>query len=451
MESITCDDASKAIDEFLVRQLTSKLEPELKKLEKAEPGSDQAQAIENTVAMLRERFSRTVWLKQAATKLTKQLKFGTHISKGVHPDSKGDNINFRPQHSLPNDVIGFQQVKTPELDATGNAAALPLAAFFNIDVAGYTLRDLIQAEHSAINGVFSENAVLATEYQQAFQAALTGQVEHPSTHERNKQLLWPMSKALGNNDYRCLVPLHPSSLVHSVFQTINHQRFGEDNKAARENRKKKTAEQTAYVSIVSLAMTQLGGTKPQNISLLTSKQSGRNFLLESLPPTYSRQQEYSIGKRQENFFNKNLAYHCYQGLQTLYAVIDAPKSVFPVRDQRKEALGVILGQILQLAAYIQQTSPAGWSETCQLTMPQKYWLDPQRETLDGQDEFKQARHNTEWTGTVMADFALWLNNLLLARFPKQKTEFDIVEYREWLREIESAIKASQRAKQGIFL
>ena len=451
MERIIRDDVSKAIDEFLARQLASKLEPELKKLEKEQPGSAEAAAIEDVITSLRKRYTRDIWLEQAATKMAKQLKFGTHISKGVHPDSRGDNINFRPAHELPTGIVGFQHIPDPELDANGNAAALPLAAFFNIDVNGCKLRDLIQLEHTALEGVFATDTEQSLQYQKAFQAAVVGLPESPNSHERNKQLLWPMDDALVSNNYHCLIPLHPSSLVHSVFQTINHCRYSEESKIARDNRKKKGAEQLPYVSVASLAVTNLGGTKPQNISLLTSKQSGRNFLLESLPPTYTRQQPFTLSKRQETFFNKNLAYFCNQGLQLLYAVIEAEKSVVTVRNQRKEALGMILGQVLQLAAYLQQSQPPGWSQSCQLRMTQKYWLDPQRETLEGQEEFEQKRNDTNWPATVMADFAAWLNQLLRKRFPEKKADFDDAEHREWLREMESAIKSSQRAGQGIFL
>ena len=451
MDQITRDDVSKAIDEFLARQLAGKLEPELKKLEKEQAGSAEAAIIEDAIASLRERYARDVWLGQAATKMAKQLKFGTHISKGVHPDSKGDNINFCPEHVLPDGVVGFQHIHNPELDANGNAAALPLAAFFNIDVNGCKLRDLIQLEHKALEGAFATDAEQSLQYQKAFHAAVVGLTESPSSHERNKQLLWPMDDALVSNNYHCLIPLHPSSLVHSVFQSVSHYRYSDEMKIARENRKKKTADQLPYVSVVSLAVTKLGGTKPQNISLLTSKQSGRNFLLESLPPTYARQKPFTLSKRQETFFNKNLAYFCHQGLQLLYAVIEAEKSVVTVRNQRKEALGMILGQVLQLATYLQQNQPAGWSEVYQLKMAHKYWLDPQRETLQGQEEFRQSRNATDWPASVMADFALWLNQLLRKQFPQKSADIDDAEYREWLREIESAVKASQRAGQGVFL
>ncbi|MGB0361068.1 MAG: type I-F CRISPR-associated protein Csy1, partial [Endozoicomonas sp.] len=242
MVSTTCAAVKEAIDQYLNDSLQTKLEPELKKREKVEPGSDQAQKAEEEIAKLRERFSKPVWLEQAANTMAKQLKFGTHISKGIHPDSKGDSINFRSEYPLPEGIVGSQLLTNPELDASGNAAALPLATFFNSDVNDTRLRDLILADHPALEGAFADDLKLSLQYQQAFYKALAGETEQPATHERNKQLLWPMAEAKTHDNYHCLIPLSPSALTHNVFRKVDH-RFSEENKTARENRKKKTIEQ----------------------------------------------------------------------------------------------------------------------------------------------------------------------------------------------------------------
>ncbi|PJE78625.1 CRISPR-associated protein Csy1 [invertebrate metagenome] len=352
---------------------------------------------------------------------------------------------------MPDGIVGSQLLASLLLDANGNAAALPLATFFDVDVRGVKLRDLILSEHKSLKGVFADKAEVSDAYSKAFKQALEGANEKPTTHARNKQLLWPLKNARCDDHYHCLVPLYPSSLTHSVYQTINNQRFSDDNKQARENRKKNNVQQKPYVSFVNLAATKLGGTKPQNVSLLSSRQSGRNFLLESLPPVYKSRYEFSLSKKQENFFSKSLAYHCYEGLQDLYAVIESSENMQKARDLRKQALNTILGQLLQQADYVQTHYAAGWSEGYSLKMAHKYWLDPRREELEGQENFRKKRHETDWVCSVMDDFALWLNGCLKRKFPKQAAAFDDAEYREWLREIEKAIKASQRMKQGVFL
>ena len=60
------------------------------------------------IADLKQQFSRQQWLEKAAHSMAQQLKFGTHISKGIHPDSKGDNINFKTDRELPEGLVGSQ-------------------------------------------------------------------------------------------------------------------------------------------------------------------------------------------------------------------------------------------------------------------------------------------------------------------------------------------------------
>ena len=153
MESVTGDDIIQAIDQYLNDLLQSKLEPEQKKLEKVEPGSEQAQQISETIAKIRIRYSKANWLDTLANKHTPQIKFGTHISKGVHPDSKGDNVNFRSSNALPAGLVGTQLLSDSPLDANGNAAALPLVGFLNYRVKSFLFRDLILAKHPALAGV----------------------------------------------------------------------------------------------------------------------------------------------------------------------------------------------------------------------------------------------------------------------------------------------------------
>ncbi len=450
MSVISSDDIRSAIDDFLTAQCQSKSEADLKKLNKATPGSKEEAQAKEKLAELQERYSKSVWLEQAANKMATQLKFGSHISKGVHPDSKGSNVNFRSTKPLPDGVVGSQLLRSPELEANGNAAALPLAAFFNTEIKEKKLYDLILSEHQALSGVFADDPELSDQYCKAFKTALEGGVTAPSTHERNKQLLWPMDEAVEQDNYHCLVPLYPSALTHTFYKKINGQRFSDENKEARDNRKKSKAEQKPYISIINLAATQLGGTKPQNVSLLTSKQGGRNYLLESLPPTYAKQHEYAISKKQESFFNKQLKYHCREGLNQLYGIIESTQNTVEVRDQRKQALDIILGQILQLADYIQRSYPAGWSKQYALHPDYKYWLDPKRAMLEEEVSFKDAREKTDWVHNIMTAFAIWLNNTLKEKFPKRKADFGLSENTEWLREIEVAVKASLRAGEGLF-
>lgn len=454
MNKITRAMIAQSIQDFLIEQLNKKLEPELKVLEKAKQGSDQKTISqqEDTINQLKQKYSLEVWMADATNRMAKQLKFGTHIAKGIHPDAKGDNINFKDQHELPKALIGSQVISNPSLDANGNAAALPLASFFNININGYKLRELILEDHESLKNCFSEDQSLSINYLNQFKAALDNIVDSPTTSELNKQLLWPKdgTQSIINNNYLCLVPLYPSVLTNHLHKTINNARYSEQNKQARENRKKKTAEQLPYLTIHDLAYIQLGGTKPQNISQLTSSQGGRNYLLPSIPPKTIRDVNYKIYKNQQSVFNKNLRFYCREGFKELFSVLAATKNNITIRDQRKDALDLIINTIFAIANSIQQTRPAGWSKEYALNISEKLWLDPMREDMENEEEFKALKQQTDWAKEIEHSFSLWVNQILQKELPELADELNDPEINEWRKQICEAIKASQRKGQGVF-
>ena len=458
MDEITSKQVKSAIAGFLQAQLNKKLEPELKRLAKAEKedDADAVLAITEIILKLRQKYALDNWMDNAATKMAGELNFGTHIAKGVHPDSKGDNVNFRDASSLPSGLVGSQTLQSLALDANGNAASLPLASLFNAVVderAGVKLRDLILQSHSALEGVFSSKSENSKNYQAKFKAALSNEQSQPSTDERNKQLLWPNTEnASITDDYTTLIPLHPSALTHATYQKLKDLRYSDANKDARDNRKKKTAEQAPYVSISDLAIRNIGGSNAQNVGQLTGSQRGRNYLLPSCPPELKPQRDFSLSRNQTTIFNNSLRYQCYIGLQQLFSVVNSVKNTVEWRDQRKEALDIILAEILGLAVTIQNEYVAGWSKDYQLDMAEKYWLDPQRVNKEGEERFAQNKINIgdEWIKTIEQNFSLWLNDILKRQFSKKQYDFADAEYTEWVREMRDAIKASQRAGQGVF-
>lgn len=452
---ITETQVKEAVQRYLREQLDKKAEPDAKVLEKLDPAddADKIAAVREKIAELESKYELESWMQDASSRMASQLRFGTHISKGVHPDSKGDNINFKSRSSLPEGLIGSQAVIDLPLDANGNAAALPLAAFFDYLVdepRQIRLRDLIQAEHPSLEGAFSADPKTSREHAARFKATLDNVIEAAATHERNKQVLWPLENAIEEDRYQTLVPLYPSAFTHALFQNLNEIRFGEANKEARDNRRKKNVEQRSYVSVPNVAVIRLGGTKPQNVSQLTSRQGGRNYLLPSLPPFFSSANEFRLSDKQSSLFDVRLARHCRQGLNQLYDVIKAPVNTHELRDSRRFAVDAILHAIFTLAAHIQQSNPAGWSREYSLSLAEKYWLDPERAQMDGEDAFREGRLNTNWQHSIGEQFALWLNERIKKKFRKLAIHIGDAEHLEWQRELEEAIKASQRAGEELF-
>ncbi|KAE9530177.1 type I-F CRISPR-associated protein Csy1 [Testudinibacter aquarius] len=450
MSEITSAQVKSAVLAFLTAQYEKKTESERKQLDKAQQADDltKVNQLEATLATMRQKYSFVDWLEDAAERMAKQLKFGSHISKGVHPDAKGDNINFQTNRALPPGFLGSQHLNSPYLDANGNAAALPLAAFLDTEIAetGIKLRTLIMQDHSALDGVFADDKVRSARYQTLFKSALVNELSEQVTHERNKQLLFP----LNHHDYRCLVPLYPSVLTHELYQKMIALRFSTENKTARENRFKKTVEQQPYVSVLNIAVTILGGTKPQNVSQLMSKQGGRNYLLPSLPPHFKQSYSLSIGDDSESLFAKSLAYLCRKPLKSLFKIGRTNYNNVAIRDARKACLDDILFRLIGAVSEIQQQKEAGWTREIKLNYHEKLWLDPKRIELDGEAVFKQDRATGDWRDKVAERFANWLNSMLKAEFKEISKHFSDAEHQEWRKEMNEMIQESLQYGQEVF-
>ena len=454
MIDIKKSDVLTAIVAFLAIQREKKLVPARKKLAHAESAGNlnDIEAERAHIEKVEGKYSKDAWMQDEAQRMARQLRFGTHISKGVHPDSKGSNVTFFSGRKLPAHLVGSQTLPSLPLDANGNAAALPLASFLNFDITetgDVKIRDLLRAEHPALDGVFSDDQVADRLYAHTFTAALLGLTGEPKSDERNKQVLWPVGST-SEQDYLVLAPLYPSALTHVQYHRIKNARYSDENKQAKENRRKSSVEQQEYVTIGNLAMTKLGGSKPQNVSQLVSSQGGRQYLLPSVPPSFTERTTFLIRKSDQTIFNRRLQYRSSFGLQMLFDVLDSNKNTVAERDQRKAALDLVLKAVLETAQQIQRDYPVGWSPEYRLSLQESYWLDPGREALDGAELFAQGKAETDWITGIQHDFARWINEILRVRYPKTWHQFTDAEHMEWFKSIEAAIKASERSGVGVF-
>lgn len=461
MEQVTPELAQNAVQAFLTSLYDKKTEKEQRQLAKAieDNDIDKINKLNETLAIAKEKYSKATWLADASGRMAKQLNFGTHISKGIHPDAKGDNISLHQSNDLPTTMVGTHSINSGFIDANGNAAALPLATFFDFEVTDNTkIRDLVLADNSDFIESLNDDKDTANSYHLAFKNALQNVITEPVTHERNKQTLWPQN-AYGDNgleelDYFNIIPLYPSVLTYEVYLRINHIKFSEENKLARDNRFKKTAEQMPYVSLNDLATVQLGGTKPQNVSLLMSKQGGRNYLLPSLPPQISfKDYSFKPSKFAKSIFSTSLANKVNPILQDIYKVVESKRNPYTVREARKKAMDEILNKLFGFASYMRNDLPAGWTIDYELDECEAFWLDPKRAELPNQKEWKIKREDpkSDWNKEIIHRFARWINTLLQAKFKDVYEGFADPEHNEWEREIESMISAYERAGKGVFL
>lgn len=458
--SISATDIRQVIVSFLQQRLTDNVKYKSAKteLEKSEQAGDIAgiNDVKERIKELEQRFELETWMEDAALRRSAWLKVASHLSKGIHSSSTGDNVNYsvqeKPQQQF---FVSSATVSDLPMDGSGNAAALDIFSLLNQDVIeNIRLLDLMITNHPAVMPALSDNEEKAARYYQHFQKMMANNFDAPKTSDLNKQLFWPNSEQTylshQENNYRQLIPLHPSSLCHVVYQKVQ-TRFSDDNKQAREQRKKKTESQNSYVSFHDLAVLKLGGSNPQGVSQLLSGQGGRNFLLPSIPPKFTPSESFKIGLWQKSIFGNAFQYHVRFGLKIFFDMIEASRNTVKQRDLRKDALSVILSILLKSAKQIQQSMPAGWSlDYKELDIYQQYWLDPKRADLLGEDNFKQYYQKGDWINEIEIQFSNWIQAILKKRFSDIAKDFDDIEKEEWRREIHRAIKASQRNKEGIW-
>ncbi|MFC0308588.1 type I-F CRISPR-associated protein Csy1 [Gallibacterium trehalosifermentans] len=419
---------NKLINNYLKSLASKKIEDERKKLAKA-TSSEEIAKIEQKIQEIEQKYLPENWLNEAANRMAKQISFSTHLSKPLHPDSKGNNVNFR--QTVLHQFVGSQLVSENILDASGNAAALPLVAFLNIVVdekENLLLRDLLLMDSPLLKKAFSEDEQLSDFYKHQFQKALLNEITEPITYEKNKQLLWPLEpEKITSDHYHCIIPLYPTVLTHTIYNKIQHIRFSDDTKIARENRKKDNVEQYAYPTINDLAIIKLGGSQPQNVSSLNSQQTGKHYLLPSLPPIFSASYKFT----NNTLFDNDLYWQCKPLFDHLFDVVLAEKNVYTERDKRKDALVEMIDVIFSIAKFYQQRTP-GWSKDYQfMNINQKYWLDPERGELEGEEAFQLEYDKENWHNEVAKQFAGWVNHHLKQRFKNIASDFSTAEFNEW--------------------
>ena len=245
-------------------------------------------------AELQQQFQAHNWLDDAA-KRAAQIQAVTHTLKAVHPDAKGTNCHAPPT-SLPDlPVVGSHCLgEDYELDVVGNAAALDVYRFLRLTHEGQSLLELSVKQDedlaAALSSDSSPSQILGCKPSRFL---LQGKGK-ATAHSLAKQLYWPVAfgaqaDALSDASYHLLEPLYPSSLAQRVYEQVQADRFGETAKEAREAKKQAAFHAHPVRFYPDMAIQQLGGTKPQNISQLNSQRQGNNFLFASVPPQWVSQ------------------------------------------------------------------------------------------------------------------------------------------------------------------
>lgn len=417
------------IDAFLSRRL----EADLKKLKPDDPKR----------LFLSDKYLKEGWLAKAAESV-KQIQLVTHVLKATHPDPKiyeATNLYVRPEDQFEQNVIGSHVlVGNFRADVTGNSAVFPIFDFLTERFDDSSLLQLMQLRDIDLATAMSASPAKSEAWMAALAAIDIPRCLRITSHTFAKQLYWPTGDDPHNDaDYHLLSPLYASSLAHRVFDVLQEDRFSEAAKVAREARKANDFNDRPVREYPQLAIQQLGGTKPQNISQLNSERRGNNSLLASLPPVWRSVDLKPLLNTESMFPSFSRRKEVRDNLKALLAFLKAdPKRNLETRNTRAAMVNELIDAFLQFTTELKTLEP-GWSQTpqCQLSDAECRWLDPEGVAQTDVDLERYAP--TDTTERISAAFANWLNARLRDPLPMGDAEF-----LAWRNAMHTQIKAEER-------
>ena len=412
-----------AISAFLQERLQAKLD----KLKPDDPQRDEVIAS----------FAHDVWLASAA-KRVEQIQAVTHSLKPIHPDARGTNLYVEPRTLPPLAELGSHALGERFVgDVVGNAAALDVYKLLKLEVNGRSLLTALLAQDADALAALHTDPAQAEKLRDAFVSLTQPRAEGPSSHTLAKQLYWLTgTDACDDSHYILLAPLYATSLAHAVHAQVQEDRFGEANKAARQARRERKVHDGVFHDYPGLAVQNMGGTKPQNISQLNSERRGMNYLLSSLPPQWKvnaqRFPTHADSVFTRYFDSRPLV---RQTVKTLRRYLESnPNPVKDTRDHRKELVDVLVDEMVNMAAELQHALPPGWTlddpRFSALNEDEQTWLDALRAELPEEDDFANRWLAMEWPDAIGTRFGNWLNARL-----EGKLSFSDIEFRAWKKEL----------------
>lgn len=373
------------------------------------------------------KYDYNTWLADAARRVS-QIQAVTHVLKATHPDARGSSLHVAPDSLTQHAEIGTHVLGEAYADdIVGNAAALDVYKFLKLEVDGQRLLDWLLSNDADLLAALNGDPATAHEWAAAFKG-LIRPVASLASHTMAKQLYWSIEDdPTDDANFHLLQPLFPSSLVHAVHQEITSARFGDDNKLARQARRKSEPHHESYRDYRNLVLRKLGGTKPQNISQLNSERGGVNYLLASLPPIWKQTPERSSNLLHIESALKRFQY--FEGvpeqLRALCILLESdPKQTLETRDKSKLIEKELARHLTAYGLASRELLEPGWSRhpDCKLPMHERVWLDPDRAHLPVREDhveddqaFIREYHQQDWPEQVAQRFGHWLNGILRER------------------------------------
>lgn len=339
------------------------------------------------------KFSLATWLPDAA-KRASQLSMVSHPGKFSHPSAKTSTVIAKCEQA--NDGYLRSGNVNYELDVFGNAAAMDAHKFLSLQIDdSRTVLEHLEEDSDAIKTLFNiptaDYAVLKEGLISVKKIDAVSKTDHMV-----KQVYFPT-----DGSYHLLSLLTPSGLLTEVKNRIDAIRYSEETKTAKELRKKNEHHSTGYADLFDLTVTAYGGTQPQNVSVLNSRNAGRAYLLACKPPSIKQRQ---IPLPTKDFFRNSLRFYYFkESFKTMTTLSQCPLNNFKIRLSMKNIIKFIIDLVLEQAFNVREAIAPGWSNTehySSLPLSQKIWLD---------DFYLDKRENEdEWFKDISVEMARWI-------------------------------------------
>ena len=196
--------------------------------------------------------------------------------------------------------------------------------------------------------------------------------------------------------YQLLSLLTSSLIVSELNERVNELRG--KARAARDKNNEEYGKD--YDEVRELTVIGFGGTKPQNISVLNSRNRGKAYLLDSCPPSVPKRK---VSKPWKDFFANLLwSVKFTEDFHRLHSLFECYRNNRSVRDKINQIVKAIADHVMVSVRNLRAEGP-GWSTEeryMQLPLAQKIWLD---------DIHVEARkENGDWQDEISLSFARWI-------------------------------------------
>lgn len=332
------------------------------------------------------------WVETKILPNLSKCTLATHVGKFTHPSCKVNMCYLKKVGQ--NGYVMTGNSKWESDIICGSAAFMPAAKLLIQELSdGKNMLSHIEKRDPTLINDCRSLSVDFDEIEKAVQG-LTFKEIPKETSKLLKQVYFP----IGNDDYHLLTVMPASSLLMAMRKHIIDD--GEQRKKSRD--KKDEAYGEDYGDIPRKTKIKIGGTKPQNISILNNRYGGLFYLLESLPPSMTMKR---IALPKRDLFTEIIPYlwpyESYQALfWSLHRVFRDERNNGALRKRRKERVEDIIDLFLE-ATWMIRKQGKGWSDEenyRNLPAEQKIWID---------DKYKEERKKGDFIEILAGAWSRW--------------------------------------------